>query len=243
MCSKKNVSAETASVALPPPLGKRCWTTTKRYERDRRDDRYGDRGRDRYGDRDRGGRYGRSDYRRERRRSPPRERRLPANFRTKAVHQRDPAKRDCRVYIWNLPWSTTWKELKDHFRSCAEVAYADVMMDYSNGRSKGCGVVEFTCKEDAQKAIDTMYDSVLDGRKIALREDRPEGEEGYTRRGPREERREERSEKPPTQVTNTDNPELEKKMDDDLDDYFRSRPEETEAPPSEAQPAEAAPAE
>ncbi|QDZ21723.1 RNA-binding domain-containing protein [Chloropicon primus] len=218
-----------------------------RYDRDRRDDRYGGRdrydSRDRYGDRDRyGGRdrgYGRSDYGgyRERRRSPPR--------RTAAVHQRDPEKRDCRVYVWNLPWSTRWMDLKDHFKSVGEVAYADVMTDRRSGRSKGCGIVEFTCREDAQKAIETMYDTMIGDRKIALREDKPPGEEGYTRREKndrfvrRDGEGDERGGRPPARPAD-DN--TEQKMDDDLNDYFSKRPSEEDAPAEDAPAEGAAPA-
>eukprot|EP00631_Chrysoreinhardia_giraudii_P000123 CAMPEP_0197417660 /NCGR_PEP_ID=MMETSP1170-20131217/3638_1 /TAXON_ID=54406 /ORGANISM="Sarcinochrysis sp, Strain CCMP770" /LENGTH=36 /DNA_ID= /DNA_START= /DNA_END= /DNA_ORIENTATION= len=33
-----------------------------------------------------------------------------------------------------------------------------------DGRSKGCGIVEFETTDEAQSAIDTLHDEVLDGR-------------------------------------------------------------------------------
>jgi RNA recognition motif-containing protein len=41
-----------------------------------------------------------------------------------------------------LSWQTSWQELKDHFKQAGEVLYADVLTS-SDGRSRGCGVVEF----------------------------------------------------------------------------------------------------
>lgn len=43
-----------------------------------------------------------------------------------------------------------------------------------NGRSKGCGVVEFDSKEDALKAIKELNETMLEGRPIYLREDNPD---------------------------------------------------------------------
>jgi len=87
--------------------------------------------------------------------------------------QRAPASH--RVYVGNLPWSTSWQDLKDHFRQAGEPLYTTVFTDES-GRSKGCGIVEFGTKEEAQKAIQTLNDSTIGdtGRMIFVREDREE---------------------------------------------------------------------
>jgi RNA recognition motif-containing protein len=42
-----------------------------------------------------------------------------------------------RVYVGNLAYRTTWQSLKDHFKSCGNVLFADIFME--GGRSKGCG--------------------------------------------------------------------------------------------------------
>lgn len=76
-----------------------------------------------------------------------------------------------RVYIGNLAWRVSWQDLKDHFRTVGEPTYAEVFSD-SNGRSKGCGVLEFKTNEEAEKAIKELTDSSLKGRKIFVREDR-----------------------------------------------------------------------
>ena len=81
-----------------------------------------------------------------------------------------------RVFVSNLAWSTSWQDLKDYFRQVGKVAYASVMTEDDTGRSKGCGIVEFETSDEANKAIQTMHDTELDGRKIIVREDREDRE-------------------------------------------------------------------
>ena len=76
-----------------------------------------------------------------------------------------------RVYVGNLSWECKWQELKDHMRTVGEVVYADVMMG-PDGRSKGCGLVEFQNPQEAQRAINELNDSEILGRAIFVREDR-----------------------------------------------------------------------
>jgi RNA recognition motif-containing protein len=78
-----------------------------------------------------------------------------------------------RVYVGNLSWSVTWRDLKDHMRSAGEVTRADVLQGY-DGRSKGCGIVEYATVEEANTAVETLNDSELMGRQIFAREDREE---------------------------------------------------------------------
>jgi len=76
-----------------------------------------------------------------------------------------------RVYVGNLSWQTSWQDLKDFFRSSGTVVYADVMKR-SDGKSQGCGIVEFSSNEEALDAITNLNDAELDGRMIFIREDR-----------------------------------------------------------------------
>ena len=59
----------------------------------------------------------------------------------------------------------------DFRRQAGEVVYCDVMKE-PDGRSKGCGIVEFSTSEEAQEAIKTLTDTELKGRMIFVREDR-----------------------------------------------------------------------
>ena len=82
-----------------------------------------------------------------------------------------------RVYVGNLSWNVTWQDLKDYMRDAGEVVHAEVMTE-SDGRSKGCGIVEFATAEDAKEAINTLTDTELKGRMIFVREDREGGSGG-----------------------------------------------------------------
>ncbi|KAG0238455.1 hypothetical protein BGW41_008178 [Actinomortierella wolfii] len=79
--------------------------------------------------------------------------------------------RERRVYVGNLAYDVDWTRLKDFMREVGPVAHADVLLG-SDGRSKGCGVVEFERAEDAKAAIRRMNDVMLMGRPIFVREDR-----------------------------------------------------------------------
>jgi RNA recognition motif-containing protein len=95
-----------------------------------------------------------------------------------------------RVYVGNLPWQVSWQDLKDHFRQAGEPVYTTVFLD-EDGRSKGCGIVEYATKEEAQKAIQTLNDTTIgeSQRLIFVREDReerPPAREPREARAPRE---------------------------------------------------------
>jgi len=79
-----------------------------------------------------------------------------------------------RVYVGNLSWDVAWQDLKDHMRDAGEVLYAQVMTE-PDGRSKGCGIVEYQTPQEAQDAIANLTDTELKGRMIFVREDRENG--------------------------------------------------------------------
>lgn len=96
-----------------------------------------------------------------------------APFRTPATQAR-------RVYVGNLSWDVAWQDLKDHMRSIGEVVHADVLCG-PDGRSKGCGIVEFSNENEAKAAIARLQDTMLKGRPIFVREDREGGSGGAPR--------------------------------------------------------------
>ena len=136
-------------------------------ERDRsRDRNRGGRERDRSSDRDRGGR-GRDrsrDRSRERDRSNER-----SDRRSRTFSSRDTGGR--QVFVGNLPFSTTWQDLKDQFKKVGKVARADIIEDH-NGRSAGRGTVLFDTASDAERAIRELHDTDFNGRRILVKEDR-----------------------------------------------------------------------
>lgn len=91
--------------------------------------------------------------------------------------QPNPESQSRRVYVGNLSWDVTWPELKDHMRSAGEVLRADVISEH-NGRSKGCGIVEYATEDEARQAIANLTHTELRGRTIFVREDREGGSSG-----------------------------------------------------------------
>jgi len=72
-----------------------------------------------------------------------------------------------------LAFRTTWQTLKDHMRNAGEVMRADIFKK-KDGKSKGCGLVEFASVKDVLRAIKELHGTKLDGREIYVREDNKE---------------------------------------------------------------------
>lgn len=60
-----------------------------------------------------------------------------------------------RLYIGNIPWSTTVEDLRDLFADCGGVRGVDIPTG-RQGRSRGYGLVEFNSEQEAQAAIGRM---------------------------------------------------------------------------------------
>ncbi|KAK9898698.1 RNA-binding domain-containing protein [Cystobasidium minutum MCA 4210] len=81
------------------------------------------------------------------------------------------SKKENRVYIGNLSFSVRWHDLKDFCSSVGTVVFTEIIQ-LPNGMSKGCGIVEFSTREEALRAISELNEQVLMGRPVYLREDR-----------------------------------------------------------------------
>ncbi|XP_030233059.1 myelin expression factor 2 isoform X5 [Gadus morhua] len=80
-----------------------------------------------------------------------------------------------RVFISNIPYDMKWQAIKDLMREkVGEVTYVELFKD-AEGKSRGCGVVEFKDEEFVKKAVDTMNKHDLSGRPLNIKED-PDGE-------------------------------------------------------------------
>eukprot|EP01038_Epipyxis_sp_PR26KG_P016025 gene16025-21751_t len=77
-----------------------------------------------------------------------------------------------KVYVGNLSFETEWQELKDHMRSAGNVIHVKIIQDMETGKSKGCGIVEFSSPREAVNAVRILNDSVLNGRVVHVREDK-----------------------------------------------------------------------
>lgn len=68
-----------------------------------------------------------------------------------------------KIYVGNLPWSTTDEDLRELFATYGPVQSSSVVNDRETGRSRGFGFVEMA-PADADKAI-----AELDGRDYGSR--------------------------------------------------------------------------
>lgn len=78
-----------------------------------------------------------------------------------------------KLYVGNLPYSTTGDELQQTFSQAGQVSEAVVMMDKMTGRSRGFGFVTMASDEDAQKAVEMFNGKDFGGRAIVVNEARP----------------------------------------------------------------------
>ncbi|OGW38588.1 MAG: RNA-binding protein [Nitrospirae bacterium GWD2_57_9] len=79
-----------------------------------------------------------------------------------------------KLYVGNLSYSTTEDDLRDAFAKIGEVQSAKLIIDQTNGRSKGFGFVEMASDDDGDKAISTLNGSMLMDRTITVNEARPQ---------------------------------------------------------------------
>jgi RNA recognition motif-containing protein len=94
-----------------------------------------------------------------------------------------------KLFVGNLSFNTTENDLHDAFAAHGTVVEANLMVDRMSGRPRGFGFVTMGTPDEAQKAIDAMNGSSLDGRNITVniarpKEERPGGGGGGGR-GPR----------------------------------------------------------
>ncbi len=81
-----------------------------------------------------------------------------------------------KLYVGNLSYNTHEEDLREAFSKIGEVTSATLIVDQTNGRSKGFGFVEMASDEDADKAISTLNGTSLMERTITVNEARPKTE-------------------------------------------------------------------
>jgi RNA recognition motif-containing protein len=118
----------------------------------------------------RGGRGGRGGRGRGGSRSPP-PRRERNNDRDSSPRRERSDAPGFQVYVGNLPWKTTWFDLKDKFAEFGTVVRADVPRN-EEGRSRGFGIVKFASEADMDSAISALDGSEFNGRTISVRRDK-----------------------------------------------------------------------
>ena len=74
-----------------------------------------------------------------------------------------------KIYVGNLPWSTTEADLRDMFGAFGEILSAAVITDRDTGRSRGFAFVELD-DADADKAIAELDGRDFGGRALRVNE-------------------------------------------------------------------------
>ena len=81
-----------------------------------------------------------------------------------------------KLYVGNLPFRVDDAALSEIFTRAGTVESATVARDQSTGRARGFGFVEMASDEEAQRAIETLNNSDIEGRTIVVNEARPKTE-------------------------------------------------------------------
>lgn len=81
-----------------------------------------------------------------------------------------------RLFVGGLPYSITSSQLEEMFSKIGTVVSAIVITDRDTGQSKGFGFVEMEKDEEADKAIEKLNETEMDGRKIAVNIAKPREE-------------------------------------------------------------------
>ena len=88
-----------------------------------------------------------------------------------------------KLYVGNLSYNTVEEDLREEFSKIGEVTSATLIVDQSNGRSKGFGFVEMASDEAAAKAIATLNGTTFMDRTITVNEAKPKTERSGGGRG------------------------------------------------------------
>lgn len=86
-----------------------------------------------------------------------------------------------KLYVGNLSYDMTDRDLHQRFEPHGTVASAQVIMDRDTGRSKGFGFVEMGSEAQARAAVAALNGQEVNGRPLTVNEARPREERGSQR--------------------------------------------------------------
>jgi RNA recognition motif-containing protein len=78
-----------------------------------------------------------------------------------------------KLYVGGLPYSVTEGRLQEIFAAHGTVESAKVIIDKFTGQSRGFGFVEMGSGGEAQRAIQALNGTQLDGRNLVVNEAKP----------------------------------------------------------------------
>lgn len=82
------------------------------------------------------------------------------------------------IYVGNMNFNLKNEDLFNLFSQFGEVSSAKIINDRETGRSKGFGFVEMESSEDGLKAIASLNEFEVLGRKLIVNEARPQERSG-----------------------------------------------------------------
>lgn len=77
-----------------------------------------------------------------------------------------------KLFVGGLSWGTSEDALYTSFEQFGELEEVKIITDRDSGRSRGFGFVTFVNGQDADKAIESMNGTELDGRSLNVNEAR-----------------------------------------------------------------------
>ena len=86
-----------------------------------------------------------------------------------------------RIFVGNIPYTTTSDDLSDLFGEFGEVVDARVITDRETGRSKGFGFVDMPNDSEANEAMKNLNAADYNGRPLTVNEARPRNDGGGRR--------------------------------------------------------------
>lgn len=81
-----------------------------------------------------------------------------------------------KLFVGNLPFTTTENDLQDHFAQAGAVLAVNIMQDRATGRSRGFAFIEMSSPDEATKAITMFHQKDFQGRPLTVNEARPREE-------------------------------------------------------------------
>jgi cold-inducible RNA-binding protein len=78
-----------------------------------------------------------------------------------------------KLYVGNLPYTTTEQDLESLFAGAGAVESVSVMRDMATGRARGFAFGEMASDEDAAQAITMLNDRDFGGRNLTVNEAKP----------------------------------------------------------------------
>src|SRR3989304_1868387 len=90
-----------------------------------------------------------------------------------------------KLYVGGLPYSVTEGQLQEVFAAHGTVESVKVIADKFTGQSRGFGFVEMSSGGEAQKAMQALNGTQLEGRTLVVNEAKPMGSRDSGGRGSR----------------------------------------------------------